>query len=254
MEEKILEVSIEELYDRAQEYMRIMCGHGRSSSMAKKSQVQAAQVREEVFNGQKMPFLIKKIMPENVKEDCFEIENIVLKCGALANIDLSSVKGGYVFILRSPVPDISKLPISRMYLADSWETCFVDAGRDWLREELLRISEEETGEQLYISDTFAPGMAKISSESVPEFFNMLNPESIDISLMESGMMNPVKSFVGIYLLIDKEQMISTMNCAECLSGHKGCEYCKNYASMYMEGEAANPIQLADRTILERWLK
>lgn len=253
MEEKVIEVSIEELYVRAQRYMEIMCGHDRDSLMAKKSQDRADKVRTQVFDGMKMPFLIKKIEASDVKQDRFEIGDAVIPCGALENIDMNSVRGGYVFLFRSPIPDISRLPISKMFLADSWQTCFVDAGRDWLREELLHMAEEESGEQLYISDTLAPGMAKMPPETVPEFFKILNPKLIDVYLMKSGMMNPVKSFVGIYLLIDKEQMIATMNCGECLSDHKGCEYCKFFAYRYMDGEEANKIQLADKSLLEQWL-
>lgn len=252
MEEKVIKIDIEETYERAQSYMDIMCGFNRDSGMAVKSKVLAQKVREQNFNGMKMPFLVKGFGRQQINGEYFEFDNVKIKCTALNKFEKDNIYGGYVFLFRSPMPDIYSLPVSKMYLADSWETCFVDAGRDILREKLLKEAAFYFGKTLYITDTLAPGMAGMPSDSVKEFFKFMDAEKIGIKLMDSGMMNPVKSFVGIYLVIDKEHMVSTMNCNECLSGHKFCEYCKNYASVYM-GENFNPqIQMADKSIMKQW--
>ena len=128
-------------------------------------------------------------------------------------------------------PESGALPASR---EDFLVSPTALSGRDWLRKTLLEEVKKDIGEDVYITDTLAPGMAGMPVESIQDFFKFMDGSKIGISLLESGMMTPVKSFVGIYLVMNKEQIVSTMNCEECLSGHKFCEYCKNFASVYLE--------------------
>lgn len=234
MQERIINVEVEKIYEKAEKYMEVMCGFHRNNSISEKSRIKAQKVRDKVFDGMEMPFLVKSFGREQIQDEYFCFDEVRIKCGALQKFKENEIKCGYAFLFRSPMPDIYSLPVSKMYLADSWETCFVDAGRDWLRKTLLEEVKKDIGEDVYITDTLAPGMAGMPVESIQDFFKFMDGSKIGISLLESGMMTPVKSFVGIYLVMNKEQIVSTMNCEECLSGHKFCEYCKNFASVYLE--------------------
>ncbi len=242
-------IDVEDLYDVAEQYMDVMCGYDRDSAMVEKSKKLAYKVRFNVFTGEKMPFLIKEFGRDCVNEDSFVIDGRTIKCGALSRIDNDSIKCGFAFLFHSPMPDIYSLSISQMYLADSWETCFVDAGRDILREQLLEKCRIDEDELLYITDTLAPGMAGMPSDEVGSFFQIFDASRIDMSLLDSGMMQPVKSFAGIYLVIDREQVLNTANCSECVSGHKCCEYCKNFAQHYMGEDFNREIQKSDKSLM-----
>jgi len=243
-------VDIEDLYEIAEQYMEIMCGYDRDSYMVQKSKKLAYKVRTKVFTGEKMPFLLKEFGKDSIYEDHFVIDGQKIHCEALRKLDKCSIKGGFAFLFHSPMPDIYSLPISQMYLADSWETCFVDAGRDILREQLLKHYKINADELLYITDTLAPGMAGMPFDEVRSFFQIFDGSQINMTLLESGMMAPVKSFAGIYLIIDREQIISTMNCSECVSDHKFCEYCKNYAQHYMGDDFDRKIQKSDKSLMK----
>ncbi|MDO4553557.1 MAG: hypothetical protein Q4B70_00245 [Lachnospiraceae bacterium] len=233
MPDEILTIETEKLYDLSEQYMAVMCGFDRDTKGAKKIRDNAMKVRKKIFDGTKMDFLLRPFTKECVKEDHFLLENYKIECNILSKVDLESVLGGYVFMFHAPMPDLSSYPVSEMYLADSWQTSFVDAGRDVLRELLLKKAKKEYKKELYITDTLAPGMFGIASSKVRTFFRFMDHKKIDLELLESGMMNPVKSFVGIFLLLDQEMVLSSMNCSECLSGHKNCEYCKNYAARWV---------------------
>lgn len=250
MKETIIEIDIEELYKPAEEYMNVMCGFERNTSISNKSKELAMKVLGKSFDGMKMPIMVVTLEKEWIKEDHFDIEGTKIKCTALEKLNKANIKGGYAFIFRSPMPDIQSYPISEMYLADSWETCFVDAGRDKLRELLLQKSKSEFNDELYITDTLAPGMAGMPSNAVKKFFEFLKADKIQLELLPSNMMNPVKSFVGIYLVLDKKQMVSTMNCSECVTNHKYCEYCKNFATLYMGKNAEREIQRNDKSVMK----
>ncbi len=221
------------MYSRAEKYLTVMCGLDRNTKLSQKTKENAIMVRDSLFHGTTTDFVIMPFDKSAISGDVFEFENIKIKCNALSKIDYNSICAGCAFMFHSPMPDLSKLPISNIFLADSWETCFVDAGRDELRERILKEYSEIHSGEYYITDTLAPGMSGMSSSSVRAFFEFMNFNSIGLKLLDSGMMTPVKSFVGIFLVLDRKYVTAQANCSECISNHIGCEYCKNYAERYM---------------------
>jgi len=254
MTEEILQVDVEELYDSAAHYMEIMCGFQRKGKMAEKSRVLAQEIKAKCFAGMQLSVLLQRFGQEEIEAEGFNFAGQRIACGSLGNISKEHILAGYVALLRSPMPDISTLPVSKMYLADSWETCFVDAGRDYLRPLLLEAEMSRLGRELYITDTLAPGMAGMPGDCVSSFFTFLDGAKVGVELTRSGMMNPVKSFVGIYLLLDRSEVVRTANCGECVSHGKNCAYCKNFALRHFGGDFVDRgMQRADKSLLGQWL-
>lgn len=233
MKEEIITIETEKLYDIAFDYMNIICGFDRGTLMAEKSKTKALKLREKIFNNTSIDFLIAPFGKECVKGDMFILDDEEISCEFLNNIEAESIQGGYSFMFHSPMPDLLTLPISDVYAADSWETCFVDAGRDVLREILLEKYSRENRGVYYITDTLAPGLFGMKASSIRTFFKIMDSTKINLEILDSGMMNPVKSFAGIYLILDREQIKSSMDCANCISLGNNCKYCKNYTINYM---------------------
>lgn len=244
-----MELPIETLYPAAWEYMKVLCGLEGGRALAEQSGQRALQVRDQCFAGMLLHCMLFPFGTDCVRGEAFHIQDTVIPCGALGQIDKSSIQGGWAFLLRSPMPDIHQLPVSQMYFADAWETCFVDSGRDRLGELLLEDAKNGASGPLYITDTFAPGMAGMPSGAVREFFHFLDGERIGVRLRDSGMMDPVKSFVGIFLLLSKKQGEETGNCAECVAGRKSCIYCREYARRYGKGQGN--FGITDGTVRQR---
>ena len=232
MKDEIIRISMREIYEPAEKYMGIMMGFHRDSPAAKKSKDATMTVRR-IFDELEMEFLVSKVVSDAVHEDYFLIGETRIDCSRLARLEKGMVLGGYAFLFHAPMPDLSKQPVSVQYLADSWETAFVDAGRDLIRKRLVKKAEQEYGRKAYITDTIAPGMYGMAGSDVGKFFEFLDASRIHLKILESGIMMPVKSFAGIYLILDQDVVIKTMDCSECLSGGKGCEYCKNYAERFL---------------------
>lgn len=252
MTEEILQVDVEKLYDSAACYMEIMCGFRRKGKMAEKSRVMAEEIKHQYFDGSQLSVLLQHFGREEIEEAGFNFAGERIACTSLGKLNKEHILEGFVALLRSPMPDISQLPVSKMYLADSWETCLVDAGRDYLRPFLLEREMARTGQELYITDTLAPGMAGMPGDCIPSFFTFLDGDKVGVSLTYSGMMNPVKSFVGVYLLLDRQEVVRSANCGECLSHGKNCAYCKNFALRYFGGDFEPELQRADKTLLGQW--
>ena len=230
--ENLLKIESEKLFLVASKYMDVMCGFKRDSHIAQKSRKKAYDIFTNIFHDTTVDFVIKTIDPGIVCDGYFDFPEERIECDALNKIDLSHVKYGYAFMFHAPMPVMNDYIISDMYLADCWETCLVNAGRDVLRSMLLEECCQKDDKSYFITDTLAPGMSGMPSDSVAKFFNIINAESIGMELTDYGMMLPVKSFVGIYLVLDQEYISSVANCQECMSHHTKCEYCKNYRKLY----------------------
>lgn len=233
MREEIITIATEKLYDIAYDYMSVICGFDRGTLMSEKSKKNALKLRDKIFNNTTMDFLITSFGKECVKDDVFLFNEQIIPCEFLNNIESKSIQGGYAFMFHAPMPDVSAFSVSAMYAVDSWQTSFVDAGRDVLRDLLLEKYANENKGIHYITDTLAPGLFGMKASNLCTFFKFMDSTKINLKLLDSGMMEPLKSFAGIYLILDREHIIASMDCANCLSDGKNCNYCKNYTVNYM---------------------
>jgi hypothetical protein len=58
------------------------------------------------------------------------------------------------------------------------------------------------------------------------FFQLLDADSIGVRLSDSGMMLPLKSYAGFYLIVDDPGQLSAQDCAPCSKNLIGCQFCK----------------------------
>ncbi len=234
MKQQCISLPTSALYEAAEPYMDVMCGFSRRTKQVEKSRRAAMKVRAALFDHTETPCLVAPIGKECIGREHFAVEGGQIACTVLGQLKQQGIYGGYAFMLHAPVPDLSALPIAEMYLADCWQTCLVDAGCDVLRQLLLEQAETTLHKKLYITNALAPGMYGIKAENVKDFFTMMDGSQIGIRLLESGMMDPVKSFVGFFVLLDRQVVIAETDCAQCMSGHKHCAYCKNYAASLLK--------------------
>lgn len=234
MENKIMRLKTEQLYATAEPYMAVICGYHREREGSEKIRRKAMAARERYFADTITEVLYMPFGTECIQDTGFRFGQTQIPCRQLSGMDRDSILGGYVFLFHAPMINLDEIPVSEAYMIDSWQTSFVDTGRDMLRELFLQMAEQSEKKKLFITDTIAPGMFGIAGDQVPAFFEFLDGKQIGISLTSSGMMDPVKSFVGIFLILDRESIMAEVDCRECLSNHKGCAYCRNYAARLMK--------------------
>ncbi len=224
MDNYIVEISVNDLLPKAQEYMSKMCGFNRANDRAKKALERANKIQEEFFNEACVPVLMAEADGDIIEENNIKIGKKPIKCNVLDRLKGSNIEKIKMFMLRSPMPDLSKLPISQMYLADTWQTAFVDSARDYLRENFQKESEN-----LFVTDAIGPGLYGMDAYSLSNFFEVMDGEKVGIKLESYGMMHPVKSIAGLFLFVDKKVALPPLNCRDCIGNKSGCVHCKNYA-------------------------
>ncbi len=223
MDNFVIKISVENLLPKAREYMSKMCGFNRANDRAKKALERANKIQEEFFGDASVSVLMSEMSGNAIEENSIKIGNKALKCSVLDRLKGSKIEKIRIFMLRSPMPDLSKLPISQMYLADTWQTAFVDSARDYLRENFQKESEN-----LFVTDAIGPGLYGMDAYSLSSFFEVLDGEKVGIKLESYGMMHPVKSIAGFFLFVDNEVALPPLNCRECIGNKSGCIHCKNY--------------------------
>ncbi len=230
MEEIILSMDTQKLYPDALRYMAKICGYERAGSRASKSRDVAMKIFSESFEHTKTHFLIQPFQKTDVTDGAFVINGQDIPCRALKHTPLQDIVAGYLFMFHAPMPDLTSRPVSEAYYADSWETSLVDAGRDVLKQTLLERERQIQNRDLFITDTLAPGMSGMPVASIRSIFKIMDNTKAEITLLDSGMMNPVKSFAGIFLILEKAFLPVTADCSECLSDRRHCIYCKHSAT------------------------
>ena len=63
-------------------------------------------------------------------------------------------------------------------------------------------------------------------EATEKILSLMNPEKAGVSWQE-GSMHPLMSLAGMYLISKKDVLPSCRDCASCIGGKEGCQYCSN---------------------------
>ncbi|MFT3951931.1 MAG: 3-methylornithine--L-lysine ligase PylC [Oscillospiraceae bacterium] len=201
--ERILSVPTASLYERAEPYMSGICGFERNASAAK-TKAQAFSIRGQFFDSTTTDFLLYELTHTQIMADRFAVNGVEIQCDALCALDPARILCGAAFLFHAPMPDLSALALSKAYLADAWQTALVEAGHEALGTLLQAEASARFGFGCAVSRLFAPGHCAIASECVPTFFQFMNADKIGMKLLPSGLMSPVKSFVGIYVILRAE--------------------------------------------------
>lgn len=227
MRSDLIVASTTELFQLSNQYMDHICSLQKQRKGSEKLREKAGNIWSSQFAGRTVQFLISSFGRECVREDGFVFGDEVLHCKALSRFRPDTVKGGYLFLFHAPDLLDKKESVLDLYLEDCWQTAIVDAGRDWLVNYFKDASRKEYSSDLFITHTFGPGFYGMGVEEIKVFFKLIDYEKLGMTLLESGMMLPEKSFAGLVLVLTEEGPVRPSDCAGCSAGCKGCLMCKS---------------------------
>jgi hypothetical protein len=228
---QIFKIDKQDTYMRSREYFIARCGLNLDREKHQKMMKQGLDILENGLNGIEVKALVSFY-----GEDSFKmggkvvLDGVEFKCDAFENIDYKSMKGIYIYVITvGECATKSDNIVDRLY-ADIWGTSYIDVGREILKEKILEhISENDSrqiGRNIFLSDAFGPGFYGMDILEVQKFFQILDGEKIGVELKPSGLMVPLKSCVGFYLIVDDENKMPQPSCKDCIGSAEGCQYCK----------------------------
>lgn len=223
----VLKLSVKEIAESSEAYFRNKCGFTHRKKNLEKSLKASEAIFKKYFAHSEMDILIKRFGKNHIINDEFVFGNNRIFCNVLNRIDHSNILGGYMYIFCAPSAEIPEDDILEEFYADTWQTAFIDAARDKLREKIIELAKKDFKGNVFLTDSFGPGYYGIDGNTVPYFYEYINGKEAGIVLTKYGMMDPTKSFIGMFLVMDQESSLPPRDCSSCLANKRGCEFCKN---------------------------
>ena len=144
----------------------------------------------------------------------------------LEQVDPERIRGALVYGLTiGDYPDDEDLFLRLM--GDFWGTAYVDSARKTLRED-IQIWEEFKG--YFFSDELGPGFFGMGMNNALKFGKLIDLSKIGVELGSKGMMTPVKSARGLYLLSEDSPVAFGDRCLYCKGNEGGCKLCREEES------------------------
>jgi len=203
----------------AEGYFIKMCGFDRDENKFKSMLQDGYGIREKLSDDLSVRAIISSFDKEIIWGKTVDINGVKFECNAFEQIDRENIKELFVYILTAGNFDLPGASMLEMVYADAWGTAYVDAGRDILRS---RLSTREP----FVSDSFGPGYYGMDVPQVKNFFRVLDSKKIDVKLLDSGLMVPVKSIAGLFVSVKDPSQLPGNDCSSCLANEKGCYFCR----------------------------
>lgn len=223
MKNIIVQLDKEEGQARAREYFMDTCGLYRRADINPKHIAESLGTFDEVYDHIDIRAVFSRYDRGSVQGDRLVCDGVDFQCRALSQVPVEDVLEVYIYLLTvGDVKPTSERVVFQVY-CDMWQTVFVDVGRDLLQE---HIKNTLTYETFAISDTFGPGFFGMPATDTEKFFQVLAADKIGASIRPGGLMIPVKSYAGFFLVTTKEESLPSKDCENCVSSRKTCSYCK----------------------------
>ncbi|MGI6006314.1 MAG: hypothetical protein ACOX8E_02340 [Ruminococcus sp.] len=228
---RCLSVPVQQLKSETLHYMMIKCGLRRKNSSTALYRKKTLDMWETYFRGRTINLYWKPFSKECVKTDAFLFHGQKIPCAILPMIRPEDLRGGFQYLFCAPmVYTDDSLSLLERFLADSLQGALLDAARDYLRLFLLRQTRTKTQEIQYLTPSFGPGFFGMDMAAVRILYNDMDGKDTGIIVNDYGMMEPLKSVIGMYLTLGREVVFPVRDCSGCLAGHRGCEFCKGAAA------------------------
>lgn len=208
--------------ENAKKYFIDMCGFEKNGGVGLED---ACDVFERVFAVLEFKYVISFFGKDVFFKNTIKINNIQFSCEIFKNIPENEFLGIYFFVLTVGSLNISPSGILEEFYFDVSGTACVDAARDFIREKIIFAEKQKNcGNEIFVSDSLGPGFYGMKIEEVEKFFNILDCQSIGVSLSESGVIIPKKSCVGFFM-VTKNKYFMKKDCQSCVGNKNGCIFC-----------------------------
>lgn len=223
MKNVLLELDKEPRRERARQSFSVMCGYHKKKVSPKKMEA-SYQTLNEIDDDINGKILISSYDGSCVDGGYMVLDGIPFYCKALERIPKEELVRVYIYLITvGNLTDEGTDLVKRIYY-DMWQTAYVDTARDYVKEYLEELPENEG---LVVSESFGPGFYGMGSDEVRKFFQVLDSDKIGIYQNELGFMVPFKSYAGFSVVTTRKESLPTKDCASCcVQGGITCIYCR----------------------------
>lgn len=219
----------------AQEYFVKSAGLTDESDKSKRMLKEANEIKNEIEESLKIKVAISFFNNFEVHEDTLTIERVSFKCDPFLLLSQKNIMGVYLYIITAGDCHFEDRGILEQLYADIWRTSYLDAGRNILKKLLLKDycsktfqevnSNKEAFEEVTITDSFGPGFYGMNPKDVMKILQLVDAAGIGVECNENGIMSPIQTCAGIYLLLELGSVFPKKQCETCLGSRTNCNMC-----------------------------
>lgn len=223
MKEVLLYLDKEEKRDQARQNFSVMCGYNKRKMSEKKMEASYRSL-EDIYNDIQGKILISSYDGSCVDGGNITLDGVSFYCKALERIPKEELVRIYIYLVTVGDLTVQEKNLVKQIYYDMWQTAYVDVARDYVKEYVEGLKENEG---LAVSESFGPGFYGISGNEVSKFFQVLDGSKLGIHLNQLGFMVPQKSYAGFTVVTTRKKNLPTKDCANCYEqGGITCMYCR----------------------------
>ncbi|MGI6732041.1 MAG: hypothetical protein ACOX5F_09185 [Anaerovoracaceae bacterium] len=230
MKREIIIFNEDEVFQKAKEHFIKIAGFRSHDKKHLKMLEEGMKARDLGLGGIEIKAVVSSYGGEVYQDHKVNIEGTEFACTAFSQINDDIVKKVYAYLLTvGECTSGDEDGIMTQLYADIWGTAYTEAARDVLQDFIVNDIEKNYPDQLnnglFLSDTFGPGFYGMDVAQSIELFQVLNGESIGIQVRDSGIMLPLKSCSGLFLLVTDSTVLPKPDCRDCLGSVLSCSFC-----------------------------
>jgi hypothetical protein len=223
MKNQLLHLDKDQGRELAETIFRDMCGYNSGKPVPRKIIERSLRSLNDVYHQLEIKALISEYEKTCADGITMLLDGELFTCKALAQIPAEEIERIYIYLLTVGELNLSEASVLNQVYYDLWQTAYMDAGQEILRQYLQGLS---CNADKYIVDDFGPGFFGMDISQLKHFFAILDGEKIGLKLLDSGFMSPAKSYAGFLLVTNSKQNFIGNDCENCISSGKICMYCK----------------------------
>lgn len=179
---------------------------------------QAIELKEEIVDRITVRAVYNYYDDIAIEEETLAVGGKTFAAKIFKGIAPAQVLGAYVFVLTAGDFSCPDKPVAEQVLLDLWGTAFATAGRKRLQAHFAKDGR--------ISETFGPGLYGIPAETMQELTELVDADLIGVTVNESSVLQPVKSYGGIVLRVTDDYRPRGALCTACRGSRLSCALCE----------------------------
>ncbi len=230
MKSIIFEIDINQVESKTEEFFLRSSGLSREGEKFMKMRERAEKIKEEIKDCVDIRAVVSYFDEFQMMEDILTVKGRTFQCNPFSLMSPSAVKGVYLYAITAGDFSVDDREIMDQLYADMWGTSYLDAGRKTLAEYILAdfsaISKSgRREEKVIVTDSFGPGFYGMEAGDTRKIVELIDGSKIGVECRESGMMVPLKSCAGIYLIVEEGTVLPSIHCEACLGSDISCNMC-----------------------------
>lgn len=210
------------------------CGLDPFSEKFGRMMADAERVKEEIQEKIQINGAMAYFDQFKLQGDTLSLGETQFTCNAFSLMPPQSVKAVYAYVITAGDCSLDSKGVLDQLYGDMWGNAYLDVGRSTLKQDLfsdylMKNKKDGQHQEVTITDSFGPGFYGMDVRDTGKIFGLFGfseLEDVGMTCREDGIMVPLKSCAGLYLIVNKSTELPDTTCQNCIGSKINCRLCR----------------------------